>query len=62
MPPKFSLQNVLDYRHSKVEKLEVILGRTATSASNSQRATGSHGTVNEIAPAGGIGFLSEWRT
>jgi flagellar export protein FliJ len=27
MPPKFSLQNVLDYRHSKVEKLEVILGR-----------------------------------
>jgi flagellar export protein FliJ len=28
MPPKFSLQNVLDYRHSKVEKLEVIFGRT----------------------------------
>lgn len=27
MPPKFSLQNVLDYRHSKVEKLEVVLGR-----------------------------------
>lgn len=27
MPPKFSLQNVLDYRHSKVEKLEVILGQ-----------------------------------
>ncbi len=27
MPPKFSLQNVLDYRHSKVEKLEVVFGR-----------------------------------
>ncbi len=27
MPPKFSLQNVLDYRHSKVEKLEVLFGR-----------------------------------
>ncbi|MEI8131610.1 MAG: flagellar export protein FliJ [Leptolinea sp.] len=27
MPPKFSLQNVLDYRHSKVEKMEVVLGR-----------------------------------
>jgi flagellar export protein FliJ len=27
MPPKFSLQNVLDYRHSNVEKLEVILSR-----------------------------------
>lgn len=27
MPPKFSLQNVLDYRHSKVEKLEVQFGR-----------------------------------
>jgi flagellar FliJ protein len=27
MSPRFSLQNVLDYRHSKVEKLEVIFGR-----------------------------------
>jgi flagellar export protein FliJ len=27
MPPRFSLQNVLDYRHSKVEKLEVVFGR-----------------------------------
>jgi flagellar export protein FliJ len=27
MPPRFSLQNVLDYRHSKVEQLEVILSR-----------------------------------
>jgi flagellar export protein FliJ len=27
MAPKFSLQNVLDYRHSKVEKLEVIFSR-----------------------------------
>jgi flagellar export protein FliJ len=27
MSPRFSLQNVLDYRHSKVEKLEVVLGR-----------------------------------
>jgi flagellar export protein FliJ len=27
MAPKFSLQNVLDYRHSKVEKLEVVFGR-----------------------------------
>ncbi len=27
MPPKFSLQNVLDYRHSKVETLEVAHGR-----------------------------------
>lgn len=27
MPPRFSLQNVLDYRHSKVEKLEVAFGR-----------------------------------
>lgn len=27
MSPRFSLQNVLDYRHSKVEKLEVVFGR-----------------------------------
>ena len=27
MPPKFSLQTVLDVRHSKVELLEVELGR-----------------------------------
>ncbi|MBI3761203.1 MAG: flagellar FliJ family protein [Chloroflexi bacterium] len=27
MPPKFSLQSVLDYRHSRVEALEVELGR-----------------------------------
>jgi len=27
MPPRFSLQNVLDYRHSKVETLEVAHGR-----------------------------------
>jgi flagellar export protein FliJ len=27
MTPRFSLQNVLDYRHSKVEKLEVVFGR-----------------------------------
>jgi flagellar export protein FliJ len=27
MPPKFSLQNVLDYRHRNVEKLEIVLGR-----------------------------------
>jgi flagellar export protein FliJ len=27
MPPKFSLQSVLDYRHSRVEMLEVELGR-----------------------------------
>ncbi|HEX7556423.1 MAG TPA: flagellar export protein FliJ [Leptolinea sp.] len=27
MPPRFSLQNVLEFRHSKVEKLEVIFGR-----------------------------------
>jgi flagellar export protein FliJ len=27
MPPRFSLQNVLDYRHSKVETLEVSHGR-----------------------------------
>lgn len=28
MPPKFSLQGILDYRHSRVEVLEVILGKT----------------------------------
>jgi flagellar export protein FliJ len=27
MTPRFSLQNVLDYRHSKVEKMEIVLGR-----------------------------------
>jgi flagellar export protein FliJ len=27
MTPRFSLQNVLDYRHSKVEKMEVVLSR-----------------------------------
>jgi len=27
MPPKFSLQPVLDYRHNRVEVLEVELGR-----------------------------------
>jgi flagellar export protein FliJ len=27
MPPKFSLQGILDYRHSRVEILEVVLGR-----------------------------------
>jgi flagellar export protein FliJ len=27
MPPRFSLQNVLDYRHNKVETLEVAHGR-----------------------------------
>ena len=26
MPPKFSLQSVLDYRHSRVERLEIELG------------------------------------
>jgi flagellar export protein FliJ len=27
MPPKFSLQGILDYRHSRVEVLEVVLSR-----------------------------------
>jgi len=30
MAPKFSLQNVLDYRHSKVEMVEVELGKLLT--------------------------------
>jgi flagellar export protein FliJ len=27
MSPRFSLQNILDYRHNKVEKMEVVFGR-----------------------------------
>jgi flagellar export protein FliJ len=27
MSPKFSLQNILDYRHNKVEKMEVVFGK-----------------------------------
>lgn len=27
MPPRFSLQGILDYRHSRVEVLEVVLGK-----------------------------------
>ncbi|NMB53311.1 MAG: flagellar export protein FliJ [Leptolinea sp.] len=36
MPPKFSLQNVLDYRHSKVEKLEVVLGHLQNQLQNAR--------------------------
>jgi len=36
MPPKFTLQPVLDYRHNKVELLEVELGRLLQSEQQAQ--------------------------
>lgn len=36
MTPKFSLQNVLDVRHSRVEALEIALGRLAANLAEAQ--------------------------
>lgn len=36
MTPKFSLQNVLDVRHSRVESLEIALGRLMASLAEAQ--------------------------
>ncbi|GAP22526.1 flagellar export protein FliJ [Leptolinea tardivitalis] len=54
MPPKFSLQNVLDYRHSKVEKLEVTFGHLQNQLQNARDQLGSlekerEGLLQELA-------------
>jgi flagellar export protein FliJ len=38
MPPDFALQGVLDYRHSRVETLEIQLGRLLSEQQQAQRA------------------------
>ncbi|MDD5369950.1 MAG: flagellar FliJ family protein [Anaerolineaceae bacterium] len=46
MPPKFSLQSVMDYRHSQVEALEIELGRLLAVQRESQARLDSLGSLH----------------